>query len=121
MLIGEQQKVSHRRLLDDRHRAIQARSARHQLTLPARLRDVLDSRREELEQNAAKKLVFLEDLVGVEPLLVTQLAELHRLGYDWHVDADLGGRILHVVGDAVNQQRDVIEQLVGGEYAIRIE
>jgi len=37
------------------------------------------------------------------------------------MDADLGGRIRDVVGDAIDEERHVVEQLSGGEDAIGVE
>ena len=70
VLVGEQQKVGHRRLLDDCHCAIESGPARHQLGLLARLGNRLDGSGKELEQNPAEEFILLEDLVGVEALPV---------------------------------------------------
>ena len=52
---------------------------------------------------------------------MAERAELHGLGDDGHVDADLGGRILHVIGDPVDEEWDVIEEVLSREYAIPVE
>jgi len=109
VLVGEEEEVRHRRLLDDGHRAVEARSARHQLALLARLVDLVHRPRKEREEDPAEEFVLLQDLVGIEALLVTELAELHRLGDDGHVDSHFGGRILDIVRDALQQERDVVE------------
>jgi hypothetical protein len=52
---------------------------------------------------------------------VAKRPQLHCFGDYRHVDADLSGRVLDVVGDAVDQQRDMIEQLVRGKDPIRLD
>jgi hypothetical protein len=120
-LIGEHQEVRHRRLLDDRHGAKQPAGAGHQLAALAGLVDLLGRHREEVEENPAEDLVLLQNLVGVESLLVAKRAQLHRFRDDGRVEADDRRRILGIVGDSIDEQRDVIQQLFGGKDAIRID
>ena len=66
-----------------------------------------------------KKLVFLEQLVLIEALGKSQFAQLHRLGNDRYVGRDDVRGMLQVARDAVDQDRDVIEQLFRREDAVR--
>jgi hypothetical protein len=83
--------------------------------------DRVDDRREVREQDAAEDLVLLEHLVGVEALRVTQRTELHRLGHHRRVGVHRVCRILDVVGDAGEEERHVIEQLVGREDPVGVD
>ena len=95
--------------------------AGHQLAAAARLLDLFRRAEKKVKEDAAEDLVLLENLVGVEPLFMAQRAELSRFGHDRHVDADLRGRILDVVGDAVDQQRDVVEELIRGKDPVGVD
>jgi hypothetical protein len=115
------QVLRRRRLLDQRHRVEDAVRADEQLAARALLRDVVDDLAQEREEDPAEDLVLLEHLVGVEALLVPQGAELHGLGHDHGVAGDRPRRILDVVGDAGQQERDVVEQILAGEDAVRLD
>src|SRR5437867_6292035 len=69
-------------------------------------------------ENAAKDLIFLENLVLIERLRIPQLAEHARVDDDQRVGGDGLRRILEVVGDPLDEKGHVIEQIVGWENAI---
>ena len=64
--------------------------------------------------------MFLQDLVGVKPLGMPQGPQFHGLPDHRHVDTDLGGRVFEVGGNPVDEKRDVVQQLIGGEDLVRI-
>ena len=59
--------------------------------------------------------MLLQDLVRVEALGVTERAQLHRLGVEGHRALDGRFALIEIVGDAVHEDRNMIEQLLRGE------
>src|SRR5437868_6273905 len=83
--------------------------------------DLIDSLREKGEEHAAEQLIFLEQLVCIEALDVPQLAQLHRLRDDRRVSRHFFRRILDVVGNAVDEQRYVVEEFFSWKNAIAFD
>src|SRR6476469_2569866 len=102
--------MRHRRLLDDRHGPEQSARTRHQLASVARFVNLSGNVGKEVEEDAAKDLILLENLVRVEALFVAESAEFHGFGHDNHIHADLCGGILDIVGYAVDEERYMVEQ-----------
>ena len=117
----EHEELRGRGLLDHGDRLKQARRARHELGARALGFDVFDGFREKLKQDAAEDLVLFEQLVLVEPLRVAQRAELHRLGDHRCFGKHRAGGVFDVVRDAEDEQRDVVDEVVRREDAIRFE
>lgn len=65
--------------------------------------------------------MLLENLIRVESLSVSQCAELHGLCRNGHARVQLTFGVFQEVGDAVEQQRYVIEQVVGWENVVAID
>jgi len=86
-----------------------------------RLIDLVDRRCEKGEEHAPEELVFLEELVRIESLDVPQLAKLHGFRNDWGIRSDPFRGVLDVVGDSVDEERDVVEQLVTGEDSVAFD
>src|SRR4028118_1419337 len=63
----------------------------------------------------------LGGLVPGEPLRPAQLAQLDGLPRHRRVRRDLLRRVLQVVRDPVHQERDVVQELVGGEDAVGVD
>jgi PAS domain S-box-containing protein len=118
-LAREAEEVRQRRLADELRGVRDALPAGGDLARPDAGRQGVELLVEEREQDRAQDLVLLEDLVGVEPLGVPERAELHRLGGDGRLGVDVLARPLEVVGDPVDEERHVVQQLVGREDAIR--
>ena len=108
-------------LLDERDGVKQAMRAREQFRPAARHVHALDRTREERIEHPAEELVFLQQFVLVEPLSVSQLAKLHRLGNHGRIGADGPRRTLEIVGDPFDQHRHMIEQVFGWEDAIGVQ
>jgi hypothetical protein len=64
---------------------------------------------------------LLEEFVLVEALGEAERAELHGLGHDRRLGHDRTRGVLHVVRDAVHEQRHVVEQVVAGEDPDRVD
>jgi len=71
-------------------------------------------------EDLPEDLVFVQQLVGGRALLVPQQPELARLVHHRGVGGNLLGlRRRQVAGDLIDEQRDVIEQLLGREHFVR--
>ena len=92
-----------------------------QLAVAAALLHGVGLARRKVEEHATQNLVFLEDLVRIETLLQAQRAQLHCLRDHRHVAGDFVDRISDVIGNAVEENRNVIEQLVGRENSVGLE
>src|SRR5207237_511894 len=95
--------------------------AGEQFTLLAGLVHLVGLLGEKAEEDAAEDLVFLEDLVRVESLGVTQCAELHRLAHHGSIRAHFSGWLGEMISNAVNQQRNMIEEIVRRKDVIGVD
>ena len=92
---------------------------KHSATDGCRPRRSVSSTRNALE-DLPEDLVFVQQLVRGRALLVPQQPELARLVHHGGVGGNLLGlRRRQVTGDLIDEHRDVIEQLLGGEYFVR--
>ena len=114
--------VRERCLLDERDCAKHAMAADEQLVFLARLRRASErAAGEEGEDDPAEDLELLQQLVFVEPLPMAQRAKLHRFRDHRRVGRDYHRRILEIRGNAVDEQRDMVQQFIGRKNPHRIE
>src|SRR4051812_19508693 len=83
------------------------------------MRDLIDLTGELREHDGAEQLVLFQNLIGVEPLRMSQGAELASLRDNRNLGIELLSRIGHIVGNPLDEQRNVVQQLFGGEYPLR--
>jgi hypothetical protein len=92
-----------------------------QLGARARDRRVLDDFGEMRIQHAAEDLVLFEDLVRVEALGVAQRPQLHRFRDHRRFGVEILLRMREIVRDPVDEDRNVVEQLVGRKDPVRVD
>src|SRR5687768_17266669 len=91
--------------------------------IPRRAADLstVDTLQYERAENGPKNLVLLEYLVSVESLRVAQRTQLHRLCDNRRRFIQVTFGMLEIVGDSVDEERDVIEQLLSREDVFALE
>src|SRR5215208_3992964 len=65
------------------------------------------------EDDVSQNFIFLEDLIDVEPLRMSQRPELHCLCSYRSSSVEVEVLALEVIGNTVDQKRDVVQQLIG--------
>src|SRR6185312_5879741 len=120
--VGNQlQKLRRRRLLDQAHCMVHALCTGHQLAVGAPYFAAAGHLADERQQDAAEDLELLENLVLIEALCVTEAAKLPRLVHNRHVGGHDGCGIGYVRRYSVDQNGDVIQEVGGWKYPIRID
>jgi len=109
--------VAHRRLTNQLHRLSQALPADEEIAAAMIAGNRFGDIGEKSEDDLAQHLVLFEKLVSVEALRVSKRAELHCFGNHWRLCIDVALGPLEIAGNSFDEQRHVIEQLVGRKYA----
>src|SRR5690349_5983558 len=110
--------MTHRRLTNELHRLRQTLPANQEIASGILTWDRSRSLGKKAEDDLAEHLVLFENLVGIETLAVTQRTELHRLGDDRRLGVDVALRPFQIAGHALDEKRNVVEQLVSRENTL---
>ncbi|MEO8561004.1 MAG: hypothetical protein ABI601_02950 [bacterium] len=102
--------MGHRGLPDQLHGLRHLLKAKRELAPGPGNVDLIDDAGEKNEDDAAKDLVLLQDLMRIEPLLVSKRAELHRLRRDGYLCVELAYGLLDVVANSVDEHRNVVQR-----------
>ena len=87
----------------------------------ARLVDLIDRLREKRKEHTTEQLIFLEELIRVEALQISQLTQLHRLRHDRSVRRDFFSRVLDVIGNAIDQKRNMVQEFLSWKNTLAFD
>ena len=99
--------MAHGRLPNELHRLAQALPAYEKVTSGKIAGDRFGRVGQEREYDRAEHLIFLEQLVGVEALRMSESTKLHCFGDHGRLCIDVALRALEISGDSFDEERDV--------------